>query len=454
MAASAMTPFECSNKMDYVIKNDKGKFITIDIPKVIDNVIESYFPKSVDSGEIYIYTDNVYSPGGSKKIGNILDNKFYDIRDECGNILFPKRVKLEILDKIQSRLLIDINEFDSNRNILNLKNGLMNLDKLDKYELLPHTNKTITTSQINATFDSEAECPYFQEYMDLQVDKKYHNCIYELIGSILYPEYHTEKAFMFHGPKRTGKGTMIRVIEELIGESNISHVSLQDLSGNRFARASLFGKMLNTYGDLPITTVADPGIFKNVTGEDTIEAENKGRPRFRFRNKAKLLYSCNDIPELKVYDDAYCGRWIIIPFNKTFYGKENPSMEAKLKTPSELSGILNLALEGLKRLQSNEWHFSYDVNYGLNQFKRKSNPVLAFLEDKCQPSDNGTIPKNHLLLEYNKWAKENNLPPASSKKAFGSKIQDQSIIPVDTSYPKQGAGGKQVESWSGISYRT
>jgi putative DNA primase/helicase len=259
-------------------------------------------------------------------------------------------------------------------------------------------------------------------------------------------EHIIHKAFMFLGPKRAGKGTMIRVIEAAIGGGDCSHVSLQDLEAHRFMRAKLFGKKLNTYGDLPATPIADAGIFKNLTGEDTIEGENKFEHPFSFKNTAKILFSANALPKMKVHDDAFYNRWIIILFNNSVFGKEDPKLTAKLTTPEELSGIINLAMAGLKRLRENGWKFTYGDDAAAI-YLRNCEPVIAFLEDRCEVSE-GYVVKAELVQAFNQYAKQMKLPLASSKKAFGMSMKDQTTIPVETTYPS--VDDKQVEAWGGI----
>ena len=112
----------------------------------------------------------------------------------------------------------------------------------------------------------------------------------------------------------------------------------------------------------------------------------------------------------------------------------------------ECSGILNFGLEGLARLRSNGWKFTYEDD-AAGTYRRKSKPIIAFLEDRCEPSD-GYIVKTDLLAAYNEYAKEIGLPQATSKISFSKSMIDQTLIPVDTILPK--VKGRQVEAWSGI----
>ena len=164
-------------------------------------------------------------------------------------------------------------------------------------------------------------------------------------------------------------------------------------------------------------------------------------------NTAKLIYSANSLPSIKAEDDAFYNRWVIIPFENSFYGHEDTNLTEKLTTPEELSGILNFALSGLIRLKKNDWQFSDRISSG-TYYRRKSNPILAFLEDCCECSESEHVVKAELLMAYNTWASAHGYPPATSMKAFGSVIQDQTIIPTDKCQPK--VGDRQVEAWAGM----
>ena len=335
----------------------------------------------------------------------------------------------------------------SEKKLLNLANCVLDLTDKTIYDHSPDF-KLLTKLPIH--YDPDAECPLFMKFLEQAIDDRNFDVVGEMIGYTLWPDYNVHKAFMLLGPKRTGKSTLIRVIEAINGNSNCSHVSLQDLVSQRFARARLFGNRINTYGDLPAIPMSDVGIFKNVTGEDEIDAENKGTQIFSFRNTAKLIYSANSLPRIKINDEAFYNRWIIIPFENSFYGREDVHLTAKLTTQEELSGILNFALLGLDRLIKNRWQFSDHISSG-DYYKRESNPVLAFLEDCCEASDTDYIIKADLIKAFNRWASTHKHPPASSKNAFGRIMTDQTIIPVDSCQPK--VEDRQVEAWAGIKYK-
>jgi putative DNA primase/helicase len=398
----------------------------------------------IETENTLIYRDGVYEDFAEVHLKKLLFDAAEHIQTAGRTSLISKGSINEVLARVCSWSLKPISAFECDQHIYNLSNGVLNLDN---FELMPHSPNWLLMSKSPVKYDPEAECPKFNEFLGQALDKKYHPLIGEFIGYVLWPQYHIHKALMFFGEKRTGKSTLMRVIEALVGQSSSSHVSLQDLLEHRFMRARLFGKKLNSYGDLPATPLKDASIFKNVTGEDTIEGENKYEHPFSFKNSAKILFSANRLPKLRVPDDAFYVRWVIVPFENSVYGKEDTELTAKLTTPEELSGILNFGLEGLKRLRKNAWRFTYEDDGGAI-YRRKSNPIIGFLEERCEASSESHVVKADLIVTYNQYAMLKGFPPAQSKIAFGKELMDQTVIPVDTCYPT--VNGKQVEAWGGI----
>jgi len=434
---------------DGILYGDKGDAKGINHDTTARWVTQEYdIAHLIETNNTLIYQEGVYKDFAEAHLMKLLYDAAEHIKRSNGSSLIRNSDIAEVVSRIRHWSLKSISEFEcERRRVYNVANGVINLDT---YELMPHSPEYRILSKSPAVYDPDADCPKFREFMDQSLDKRYHDFIGEFIGYVFWPQYHIHKASMFLGPQRAGKGTMMRVIEALVGKDSCAHVSLQDLLEHRFMRARLFGKKLNSYGDLPATALRDAGIFKNVTGEDTIDAENKYEHPFSFNNTAKLLFSANSLPKLVNPDQAFYGRWVIVPFENSCYGNEDSKLTEKLTTPEELSGVLNLGLEGLKRLKMNGWKFTY-ADDAASIYRKQSNPLFGFLEDRCEASSESYIVKADFVAAYNEYANENGFPPAPSKKAIGSQMEDQTIIPVDTYYPA--VNGRQAEAWRGIKLR-
>ena len=97
-----------------------------------------------------------------------------------------------------------------------------------------------------------------------------------------------------------------------------------------------------------------------------------------------VTFSAIKIPDSDDTCHAYYKRWLILHFERSFReGAKDINLIHKLTTDNELSGLLNLALVGLKQLEK-DWSFrDISVEDVKRDYERKSNIVKAFLQDKC-----------------------------------------------------------------------
>jgi putative DNA primase/helicase len=85
--------------------------------------------------------------------------------------------------------------------------------------------------------------------------------------------------------------------------------------------------MANIYADLKSTKLSETGNYKMLVAVDSITGEFKNKNAFKFKNRAKLWFSANEIPESDDKSDAYYRRWRIYHFNKRFIdGSENVNL--------------------------------------------------------------------------------------------------------------------------------
>jgi len=449
-AKDRLKPEDCLTYINTLDQDGKPKKVItgVDVPKTTDMVMQSIdVVYVVDNRVTYIY---LYECGGfSPDAGGLLIPKhlyswFRQYYTGKGKPVMNKNTVSEIVARINSERAKNITVFQQSEPLFNIANGVLNLET---GKLLEHSPQYMMLEQSPVIYDPDAECPKFDDYLDKYLDSQYHNVLQEMFGYSMWPRYDVQRAFVLWGPPRTGKGTFLRILQEMLGKDNYSSVNLRDLIEDRFKRAELFGKRANISGDLTRTPIKDPQIFQNLVGGDEVTVEFKfGRP-FQMTNTAKLIFGTNNLPRLNLDDDAFYTRMAIIPVENTFLGKEDPSIEAAMKTPEELSGILNWSLEGLKRLRKNGWKLSHHIK-GEEKYAEISKPEYKFLEEMCESSTDGYITKSELVTAYNRWAKEHKLPPATSKIAFGKIIIDQMVIPVESG--DRGTAGNQAQAWIGI----
>ena len=102
----------------------------------------------------------------------------------------------------------------------------------------------------------------------------------QFFGLTLTRDTRFQKFLILNGCGGTGKSTLIRLIESIVGDENTAHVSLSELS-ERFATYGLKGKLLNTCADIETSVLGETAVIKKLVGEDTIRAERKGHDAFK-----------------------------------------------------------------------------------------------------------------------------------------------------------------------------
>lgn len=200
------------------------------------------------------------------------------------------------------------------------------------------------------------------------------------------------------------------------GKEHVSNVSWQALNDN-FKPAELYGKLANIFADPPTKNIDDNGIFKALVGEDFLTVEKKHRDPFSFVSHARLLFSFNNIP--KNYGDKSEGfyrRLVIIRYDHAVSAdKKDPMLLDKLCL--EIDGILQFALEGLRRLMSRNWVFSETERnrIELQKYREDSNSVLAFLRDCCTEDESAEIATMELYAKYKEYCENAGLKPCAQK---------------------------------------
>lgn len=358
--------------------------------------------------QLWFYKDGVYQANAE----SILRKRAVEI---LGEEYRPGRVEAAC------RYILDIlpeEEVIIQKEIINLKNGRLHWRT---GELFPHDPDIFEVSQLPVEYKSAAVCKVFDKYLESTLAPEIHPLIEEVMGYLLIPDTATlQKAFMFYGPGGNGKGVLLNVIEKLIGESNVSHIALQALEEDKFKAAELLSKLVNIFADLDSRALQGSSHFKTLTAGDAITGERKYGQPFKFRNYARLLFSANQIPGSNDRTYAFYRRWTLIPFEKTFREGDNAdvNLSEKLTTPEELSGILNRALIGLRRLFNKDkpsFTVPIQVSNALDDYQKKNDVVAEFIDECVERLPEARIEKKYLYRAFKFWCNNKGYTHLSEK---------------------------------------
>ena len=190
----------------------------------------------------------------------------------------------------------------------------------------------------------------------------------EITATMLDPRRTPSKALVLFGPSRSGKGTWLRLMRDMVGRRNRSAVSLHQIADNRFAAANLYQKMLNTSGDISARHVTDLSIFKTLTGDDEITAERKYGEQFTFTNRALLAFSANELPTVSESSRAYFERIFPVKFEVYIGDRVDETIEKTMRT--ELPGILARWVRAWQRFAARGHRYSAPTAGVFAEFER------------------------------------------------------------------------------------
>jgi P4 family phage/plasmid primase-like protien len=277
----------------------------------------------------------------------------------------------------------------SDRRAINLENGVYDITQK---KLVPHHKKYRFPYVIPHNYiEAEGDCEVWDTLLDrITLGRKHFQiAIEEFIGYALSGcSYNVfNKILILDGGGSNGKSTLIRIIQELIGEENTSSVGLTAISNERFAGFNLVNKLVNFCSEEPKEAFANTGPIKKLTGGDPIMVEEKHKGAFQYANIAKLIISYNKMPFFPDGSSGMKRRIILIPCEQNF--DKHPKLklvrpeEAILK--KEANALLTRCIRRFEEVIAKGSFMSVDEgSERLTKMITDSDPVLGFIEDELK----------------------------------------------------------------------
>jgi putative DNA primase/helicase len=390
-----------------------------------------YLQPVKDHGET-VFEERPWSPD-KRKIANVME-AMAAIGYLDTNIDPPSWTDLHIADAREDQ-------------IISCRNGLLNL--ADR-ELTDHTPAFFNV--VSVAFDYTPDPPKPTEWL------RFLNSVWgddldsiallqEYVGYILSGRTNLQKMLLIVGTARSGKGTIARMLERLIGPGHVAHPTIASFASN-FGLSPLIGKPLAIIPDARVGNTNSPAVLErllSITGEDGLTIDRKFRDPYSGRLPTRLVMLSNELPRFHDSSGAITNRLLILQTTVSFLGREDRDLDNKIA--AELPGILAWALEGLDRLNTNgrftEPQSSRDAAVDMMDL---ASPVSAFVRERCKLDVNSSVSRDALYSEWRVWADDNG-HERGSKATFGRNLK--------AAYPKLGkshtrANGEQVWRHTGI----
>ncbi|MEV7360380.1 phage/plasmid primase, P4 family [Kitasatospora sp. NPDC091276] len=328
---------------------------------------------------------------------------------------------------------IDASDFDNRPDLLNFKNGTVDLRT---GEIRPHDLGDLLTYGLDIDYDPYAQCPRWESFL-LEIFPGMPEMpayIQRLVGYGITGHV-TEQAFgVLWGKGANGKSvlvdTLTSVFRSITKTTPFATFEERKNAGIPNDVAALRGARLVMASEGESGKAMSESILKRVTGKDMISARFLRQEFFEFKPSFLLLLATNHKPKFKSQDEGLWRRVKLLPFARYFAPHErDPDLDRKLLAEAE--GIAAWAVRGAV-----EWHRrglqDPQVIAGASrEYRETSDPLAGFLPGILERAEDSVLMNgNEAFNEYLAWCEAENLPAREqwTRRTFYDAMEERGAV--------------------------
>lgn len=293
----------------------------------------------------------------------------------------PKNKK-RLYDQFTFLAAIPEPKINENEVRINLRNGTFVVGK-ETMELRPFDCRDFFKYRLPFDFDPEAEAPIFKKYLEqVMPEKEAQNVLSEYIGYVFARNLKLEKCLVLVGNGANGKSVFYEIVEALLGRHNIKTFPLNQLTdANGYYRAELTNVLLNYSSELGGKNI-DFDLAKQLISNEPVSARSPYGKPFILTDYCRFMFNTNLIPKNLEQSNGFFRRFMFLDFDITIPPKEQDVDLSKKIIESELSGVFNWVIEGLKRLlKKKAFTVSPKIVSATKRIMTESNSVASFMDN-------------------------------------------------------------------------
>lgn len=304
------------------------------------------------------------------------------------------------------RAQLSVSNWDTQRHLLPLSNGVLNLKTQVLREYTPDDR---FNWQLPYPYQPTAKCPLIDKTMTRMVgnDPELVRFLYAWFLVVLLGRHDVQAFLELVGDGGTGKSTFLRLLAFLVGDENVNSTDLHSLEGNQFETAALYGKRLTIITDSARYRGEVP-ILKSITGGDPVRLERKHQQQRRpYVYGGLVAIAANQPLESSDYSSGLKRRRRSLSINYKISDSEKLPYLDKEKYPDGFEGMLKLEMSGLLNTL-----LALDVNDAVNlianpddamqaqclSIELETNPLLAWADAslvRCKSNETRVGDKTH-----------------------------------------------------------
>lgn len=399
-------------------------------------------------------------------VGHVNHHARHVTTNITGNLVNQVRAKALLSGTVEPPTFLGDAPRDANgepwkaADVLVAKNGLVHLPSLVNRQ--PHfheaTPRFFSLAALDYDFAIDAPPPvawlaFLNQLWPADEDEgKSIATLQEWFGYCMTPDTSQQKILALIGPKRSGKGTICRIMRAVVGTQNCCGPTLASF-GQNFGLWPLLGKLLAVISDARLSGRSDQQVIVerllSISGEDELTIDRKNLEPVTCKLNTRIVVASNELPRLTDSSGALDGRLILLRLTKSFYGAEDTELADKLL--AELPSIALWSIGGWKQLRNRKRFVQPDSGKELLcEMSDLSSPVGAFVDDCCTVDAAASVERATIYQAYLDWCKEAGRHHVEDAAGFGRALRAR-VPTLRSSQPR--TDGRRVRAYLGIRLR-
>ena len=384
-------------------KKGKGKF---DLEMLAEMICEEFTFITVDD-VLYEYPE-----GGTHYERR--DDKWLErvIHDRYAKRLFDAQRK-EVIKFVKIKTYLEPSKLNAHWDEICVHNGILNISNLT---LKPHSSNEYNTNYVDWDWEDTPRVSFaLDEYIHFISNDDYEkvNVLYEMLGDCFLRRSVFQKFYMIYGTGNTGKSTLLRIIQNLVGVQNTSHLSFNDLE-EQYLTNELSGKLVNLGDDINFKGLTDTSVLKKLVSGETMTVNRKFMMPCELTNFATLIFTTNQLPPVNDHTTGFSRRLRIIDINRPI---ENPKpLFVDNLNKDDYNWLFVKAIKAIHNaLKRGDLSTCTSCEIIKTQYleANQASSILFCIDNGYDSDSINRMPCGFMYSEYREYAKQNGYTPVS-----------------------------------------
>lgn len=332
----------------------------------------------------------------------------------------------------EKHVYAEADDFDRHRHLLNVDNGILNLDT---GELLPHDSSYLCTKKMNASYQPDAASPRWDEYLATVIpDPELRDFTQRMAGYTMTGNPVQRALAILYGPGGTGKSRFVEILASVFGSYGATAAeslfrSKKEQNGPTNDLNDLRGARLASVSELDYGIRMDEALVKRLTGLDRITSRGLYEENQTWLPQCVIWLATNHLPRINSDDGAIWDRMKVINFKEQIREEDkDPYILDKLM--DEADGILNWLLAGVVKYRQLGLNQPEKVRQSVADYQNEQDVVRQFLEDSDTEGrllvdvDNReySILRTQLYAMFHEWCRANLITATLGQMRFNARL--------------------------------